>query len=415
MFFSDFSLTAVTGSVSDDVRSQVEASLSLDNLSNDNMDIQPNILFDNRIGHSENSVCSKQGILIENQKMDKNVYFEKEKTLKRDLTFVKSSTVIEARSSEKVKVEINSSRRLLIEPTCPAKPISVETKDKYTQIFIERKDEECGTSHKFDEVDKSGDYVLVNGPLYILKEALSPERRIVLKENEHVDIDIAPVKDISQANQSSNNVLEDNLNLSDYSILTDSSLSFINNINYSRLLHSDYDLTPQKDESAKYHYLMVDAYTSISNANLKSPQDKDDLLITSESYVNPQITENVLNQKSYLNSGHDDTVENSLTNLNDSPEAYRNLIAKSEKYLIEHEDLSMESLGEVRSKMDTLLYKFMETEESENSSIMPIEQPNRAHEIVPAPMNNIDNYKINDTVKISSADHFRFRRYNSFQ
>lgn len=288
------------------------------------------------------------------------------KTIRKQQTFVKQSETNNGKESAgnvpvlRYAVEANN----------------VELTDKCTQILINQKDEECDTKiDDLNEIDLDPGYVLINGPLYILKEALSPTRRIVLSQKKHMDIDIAPVK-------------ETNLNLSDYSITTEN--DDLNDPTYSRLLHSDYDLTPQKEESFnKYHYLMVDAYTSISNENIRGRHDN--CLSTSVSTSDYQIC---VIQENNRDLHHENKKLCTFDKEN------QHLLAENEEYLLQTVGFSPESSLLERNRSENFSNICVETEESENSTIFPLERKrtksNHQTRILSAPTNFLDNYRIKE-------------------
>lgn len=354
-----------------------------------------------------------------------NVALNTDKKLKRELTFVKSSSIIEENRKTDTSEKIHSSESISAQVYSMIQKNN-DRVDKCTQISIQFKDEECDTTiDNLNEVNSDAGYVLINGPLYILKGALSPERRIVLSEENHVDIDVAPVKERPpQVNHNSNNIVEDNLNLSDYSVVTetDSSLNYLNNVSFSRLLHSDYDLTPQRDDcSNKYHYLMVDAYTSISNANLRS-QQSEDLLSRSEHYLNANGTENsplLMNTKNYPYCSNADEMnrnihqEDNHKSLTTVEETHQNLLAKSEEYLLKSFDSSIVSSANDGSSAEPLLKNFVVSEESENTR----KDTQLACRTSSATTNPIDMYRIEGKGKKSSTEKriFHLRRHRSLQ
>lgn len=314
--------------------------------------------------------------------------------LNRDLTFVKTSTVV----LEKILFDSSVQTDDVIPRASTTSTGKVD--DKCTQIVVEQKDEECNTTNDLKCIDTSTDYVFVNGPLYILKEALSPERGIVLCEDKHVGVDIAPVKEVSpQVSHISSHFPDDTVNLSDYSLLTNSSLNFMNNFNSSLLLHSDYDLTPQKDDAPnKYHYLMVDVSTSISNANIGT--QKNDFLAITDSHMNQTVSTDI-------------KVNNSDTPLV-AKEHKSNLLAKSEEYLLKP---PVELCGELsidESKTEGMSIN------SENSSSIPVDgvpmvKKQITSKFTSLPSHHIDLYKVGQDRKKSSDGHTRLRRHRSLQ
>lgn len=223
--------------------------------------------------------------------------------------------------------------------------------DKCTQISTDLIDKDCNTSHSLLLLKEIPDdaYVLINKPVYILRSILeSDEKYILLKESmseiqlqehkqeyekgesnanmkelansEEKECDInekaQSEKSVDRSNKSSAfehpgknekydlsasqdletglnlkeiEASDNTLNLSDYSMksLSELDMYYMTKMNYSKLLTSDYDLTPQRDwpsTTDKYHHLLVDAMTSISHINIGNKN-----LLLTEDYALPSL------------------------------------------------------------------------------------------------------------------------------
>ncbi|KAJ8936634.1 hypothetical protein NQ314_012250, partial [Rhamnusium bicolor] len=154
--------------------------------------------------------------------------------------------------------------------------VDVNTCEKYTQVSVSCLDKQCNTNLKLNEYSKNGDYVLINGPMYVLKTLLNSDEKLILY-------------DYGPTTKSVNDTFEGNH--PEKTEFQSDSFYLIRN-SASKLLNSDYDLTPQRDndnDSGKYHHLLVDASTSISDLNIKkgielANLNHDNLLLT-ENYT----------------------------------------------------------------------------------------------------------------------------------
>nr|CAH7735994.1 unnamed protein product [Callosobruchus chinensis] len=169
-----------------------------------------------------------------------------------------------------------------------------QKEEKFTQIMIEQLEKECNTNKDVKIIEKDDNYVLINKPIYVLRNIVESKDGLVFfseqpttKEDKVEESEIENPVELTE-DDSRTTMLENpcdseicikETNLSDYSIKTESMEKDSLYNNYSRLLNSDYDLTPQRDNNvdSKYHYLMLDVATSISNVNLPSNSD---LLLT---------------------------------------------------------------------------------------------------------------------------------------
>ncbi|CAH1982027.1 unnamed protein product [Acanthoscelides obtectus] len=166
--------------------------------------------------------------------------------------------------------------------------------EKCTQIMIEHLEKECNTNKDVRIIEKDNDYVLIDKPIYVLRNIVeSKEGLLYFTEQPTPKEDIIEEQEVKHpveakeedsktevfSNASDTEICMKKANLSEYSMKTESIEKDSLYNNYSRLLNSDYDLTPQRDSDVdnKYHYLMLDATTSISNVNLPT---RSDLLLT---------------------------------------------------------------------------------------------------------------------------------------
>ncbi|KAF7278548.1 hypothetical protein GWI33_008252 [Rhynchophorus ferrugineus] len=203
----------------------------------------------------------------------------------------KCSSILPTKSADSVidneKIHIvnkNNEKPLQIEPSGlfgskPSIAINMESKVKVV-INGDVKDE---------------DYVMVNGPVYILKALLqSDSKLIIFQENPANDHRRNSVKSVDSNSSHRTFTVETNrdndvpamgddrvdqgiqFNGSIHSLEMENSLENIlqltrraySQFNDSKLLNSDYDLTPQRDNDDKYHHLLIDASSSISGVNL---------------------------------------------------------------------------------------------------------------------------------------------------
>lgn len=322
--------------------------------------------FGNNLEYKEQGIDNTVTKNLNNQNVQNQ---QCDKKLKRELTFVKSPSAIDEKAQNNKIIEQLQSNKKLLEQMFFILQKDVNMVNQSTQIFIEYKDEECNTTlENVNQGYKDADYVLINGPVYVLNDALSPEKRIVLSEKKHIDIDLAPVKEItSETEKNCSHVEQHQLNLSDYSVLTQTNLNskYESNIDFSRLLQSDYDLTPEKDESSsKYNYLMVDGYTTISSPNVQSNGER---LTSTENYLNLNMSSTKINQTVSDNSLFSDNLNRELihedtTASNSLVEgSSENLLTKTEAYLLQ--PLLHSSVND-EIKPETKL--FSKTEQSEN-------------------------------------------------
>ncbi|XP_066245996.1 uncharacterized protein [Euwallacea similis] len=120
---------------------------------------------------------------------------------------------------------------------------------------------------------KEEDYVMLKGPIYVYKPLLTSEPRLIL-------IGDSEVKKSRRDSMDSHRTFivpkEPSLHSLDLDNSMDNNDTFLELARAAycqfadmKLLHSDYDLTPEKDESgSKYHHLIVDASSSVSGANM---------------------------------------------------------------------------------------------------------------------------------------------------
>lgn len=144
------------------------------------------------------------------------------------------------------------------------------TADEYTQIEITNSDKECNTSLVLNDYQKN-DYVLINGPIYVLKTVLNSEDKLIIYDKTYVEKDVSKEIELEKLSNGKNEPIEhyDTIPVLQSQPKLDYVPSYLHE-NFSKLLSSDYDLMPQRDSSVsdKYHHLLVDATTSISNINL---------------------------------------------------------------------------------------------------------------------------------------------------
>lgn len=144
------------------------------------------------------------------------------------------------------------------------------TADECTQIEIPHSDKECNTNLVLNDYQKN-DYVLLNGPIFVLKTVLNSEDKLVIYDKSNNEKDAN--KEIESEKPSDEKIEPveqcDTIPVLQTQLKLDYVPSHLQN-NFTRLLSSDYDLMPQRDSdvSDKYHHLLVDATTSISNINL---------------------------------------------------------------------------------------------------------------------------------------------------
>lgn len=170
---------------------------------------------------------------------------------------------------------------------------------KYTNPHLNNEEQPCKESD-FKVIlqgsIKDEDYVMIKGPVYVYKALLDSEPKlIVFAENsqqarrdsmdshktftiEKTRLDQGVQYDVSlhslEADASMENILE--LTRTAYSQFMD-----------MKLLDSDYDLTPEKDNSDnKYHHLLLDATTSVSGVNIpESLLLSDEYLVQNNSFT----------------------------------------------------------------------------------------------------------------------------------
>lgn len=144
----------------------------------------------------------------------------------------------------------------------------VTTNDQCTQMEVAQSDKECNTNIILNDYHKN-DYVLLNGPVYVLKTILNSEDKLIVYDKDNIG---EKGKEIDQK------LCDEKVEPTHYDTIptleTQPKLEYISPYiqnDFAKLLSSDYDLMPQRDSdtSNKYHHLMVDATTSISNVNLK--------------------------------------------------------------------------------------------------------------------------------------------------
>ncbi|VEN57472.1 unnamed protein product [Callosobruchus maculatus] len=180
-----------------------------------------------------------------------------------------------------------------------------QKEEKYTQIMIEHLEKECNTNKDVKIIEKDDNYVLINKPIYVLRNIVESKDGLVffqeqptskddtVEEEPEIENPVELMEEESRTtvfeNPSDSEICIKETNLSDYSIKTES-MEKDSLYNYSRLLNSDYDLTPQRDNNVdnKYHYLMLDVATSISNVNLPSNSD---LLLTDKYALRSELSD----------------------------------------------------------------------------------------------------------------------------
>ncbi|KAG5863019.1 hypothetical protein JTB14_007897, partial [Gonioctena quinquepunctata] len=149
-------------------------------------------------------------------------------------------------------------------------------KNKCTQTTVLKCDRECETN----EAENNQEYVLIDCPVFVLKSSLGTFEKLVIAkfQDSSEKIEVAksdtPVNDKHEDKSSSDERIFQNnatpLNLFDFATKSDADPTDYfcrRQLDYSRLLTSDYDLTPERDSSTtdKYHHLLVDASTSCAN------------------------------------------------------------------------------------------------------------------------------------------------------
>ncbi|CAH1127627.1 unnamed protein product [Ceutorhynchus assimilis] len=124
------------------------------------------------------------------------------------------------------------------------------------------------------------DFIMIKGPVYIYKPLLESEPKMIIFENNensksrrssidsqrsHRTFTVDNSHIFDPVDQEINETLTAKSRESVQTILAVNKTAFLS----QNLLNSDYDLTPEKDDCEnKYHYLMVDAQTSLSGVNL---------------------------------------------------------------------------------------------------------------------------------------------------
>ncbi|KAL1514057.1 hypothetical protein ABEB36_003382 [Hypothenemus hampei] len=118
---------------------------------------------------------------------------------------------------------------------------------------------------------KDQDYVMVKGPIYVYKPLLDSESKLIVLPN-----DQQPDKLDQGVQYASIHTLEVDSSMDNILKLPKTAYTQYMDV---KLLQTDYDLTPEKDESDKYHHLLTAASTSRSDMNL--PES----LLLSEEYT----------------------------------------------------------------------------------------------------------------------------------
>ncbi|XP_050295544.1 uncharacterized protein LOC126735552 [Anthonomus grandis grandis] len=218
----------------------------------------------------------------------KNIYKELEenfcplKTEEKLCTSPKDSAVIETPKADKIKKKLKST-------TLSHSPSSDKSNAKYAspesplKIILHNKIRE-------------EDYVMVKGPLYVYKPLLETEPKLIIFPEGKQENRLAspPVSEKSHNTftvenppdyQSIDEGVQYNTSL--HSIHVNHTLEHIleltrrayTQFNDLKLLQGDYDLTPEKDDSGKYHNLLVDVGTTVSGQNMT------DNLLLSDDYL----------------------------------------------------------------------------------------------------------------------------------
>ncbi|XP_023021273.2 uncharacterized protein isoform X1 [Leptinotarsa decemlineata] len=207
--------------------------------------------------------------------------------------------------TESKYIQTTDSLILMKDADTQAEPITTESlddqintkDDKGTQVNVIQCDRKCGSSevilknHQIEE-----EYVLIQSPVYVSKQALRKNDTLSPKSPNRMELPIAekiqsPVidksEDVSVKESSFIHRSQKSLDLSDYaadiSLNRDDSFH-AKQTDFTKLLSSDYDLTPERDNSTtdKYHHLLVDASTSFSNVGTELEQSN---LLLSDKYA----------------------------------------------------------------------------------------------------------------------------------
>ncbi|XP_018566049.1 MATH and LRR domain-containing protein PFE0570w-like isoform X2 [Anoplophora glabripennis] len=142
------------------------------------------------------------------------------------------------------------------------------TNDQSTQMEIAQSDKECNTSLILNDYHRN-DYVLLNGPVYVLKTILDSSDKLIIYDQDNVGKNVGKEIDQPLHDEEVSPINYDRIP----TLQIQPRLEYIppyTQDDFSKLLNSDYDLMPQRDSdtSNKYHHLLVDATTSISNIDL---------------------------------------------------------------------------------------------------------------------------------------------------
>lgn len=220
-------------------------------------DTQPTNFLNNENVEKNNDDCEKKTIEL---KIDtENQQNEKELQSFIETKFTKTAEEVVVQKSTDNKETENPGINCLL----PASPL---------KLFLK-------------EPIKDEDYVMVKGPVYVYKPLLNCEPKLVIISEPEppsspsirshrtftVEDQLHSLNEIDKVPSHVENILE--LTRTCYDQFMD-----------GKLLRSDYDLTPERDDSNnKYHHLMVDATSSVSGLNLtESLLLNDDYLVNFE-------------------------------------------------------------------------------------------------------------------------------------
>lgn len=236
--------------------SNLKSSTESDVITDTNTQPTKNDFLNNENVQKSNDDCDKQTVELNID--TKNQQNEKEQQMFTELNLAKTiEEIVEQKSTDNNKDQENSD---LINCLLPSSPL---------KLFLE-------------EPIKDEDYIMVKGPVYVYKALLDCDPKLVIisqpepppspSNHSHQTFTVenqTELHEIDQVPSHVENILE--LTRTCYDQFMD-----------AKLLRSDYDLTPERDESDnKYHHLMVDATSSVSGLNLTET-----LLLNDEYLVN---------------------------------------------------------------------------------------------------------------------------------
>ncbi|XP_066157499.1 uncharacterized protein [Euwallacea fornicatus] len=230
-----------------------------------------------------------ESTLIENNIITSPEYFNEEKFTSN------TSFITNGYKSEESAREVNSSNKLSNRKSdiTLAHPVnsSAEPRDICNKL---KSNSSTTTDINDDDLKlilsapiKEEDYVMVKGPIYVYKPLLTSEPKLILigdsdaKKSRSDSMDSHHTFIVPKAPSLHSLNLDNSINDNDTILkLSRAACQFTD----MKLLHSDYDLTPEKDEpDSKYHHLMVNGSNSVSGVNMtETLLLNDDYLVVEE-------------------------------------------------------------------------------------------------------------------------------------